>query len=199
MKKVFLFDVGNVIKYPFDFKKFYSLLNVKEDYDTFMIFFRKTCSLAESGKISDEDFFNGIIREFDLDIDLEEIIDFYNQSNGKYNLEALNLLEKIRNNGNKVYILSNLKKIDYDNFVRDVDKKYYDKFYSSYVIGYNKPDKEIFEYVIKDIGVNPSDILFFDDNENNVKNSRELGIDSRQVNAYNLIEYFKENNNFDII
>ena len=199
MSRVFLFDVGNVIKYPFDFEKFYTLLNVKEDYDDFMIFFRRTCSLAEAGKISDEDFFNGIINEFNLNISLDEIKNYYNQSNGKYNLEALDMLERIRNNGNKVYILSNLKEIDYDNFVRDIDKKYYDKFYSSYVIGYNKPDKEIYEYVINDIGVKPGDILFFDDNPVNVEGAKELGIDARVINSFNFIEYFKENNNFDII
>jgi putative hydrolase of the HAD superfamily len=199
MSRVFLFDVGNVIKYPFDFEKFYTLLNVKEDYDNFMIFFRRTCSLAESGKISDEDFFNGIINEFNLNISLEEIKNYYNQSNGKYNLEALDMLERIRNNGYGVYILSNLKEIDYDNFIRDIDKKYYDKFYSSYVIGHNKPDKEIYEYVINDIGVKPGDILFFDDNPANVEGAKELGIDARVINSFNFIEYFKENNNFDII
>lgn len=199
MKKIFLFDVGNVIKYPFDLKKFYDLLDVKEDYDTFKLFFRKTCSLAESGKISDEDFFNGIIREFNLDIDLSEIIDFYNQSNGEYNKDALNMLKRIRDNGNKVYILSNLKKIDYDNFIRDINKEYYDKFYKSYEIGLEKPDKRIFEYVIKDIGVNPNDILFFDDKENNINNAKELGIDARIITSYNFIEYFKENDYFGII
>ena len=199
MKRVFLFDVGNVIKYPFDLEKFYNLLNIKEEYNIFKEFFKKICSLVESGKISDEDFFNGIIREYDLDIDLDEIIDFYNQSNGEYNLEVLDLLKRIKDNGNKVYILSNLKKIDYNNFIRDISKDYYDKFYKSYEIGYNKPDKEIYEYVIKDIGVNPSNILFFDDKENNVKYSKELGIDSRQVDVYHLIDYFKENNYFDII
>lgn len=199
MKKIFLFDVGNVIKYPFDFRKFYNLLNVSEDYDSFKSFFQKVCSLAESGKISDDDFFNGIIREYNLDINIDEIKEYYNESNGDYNKEALVLLKRIRDNGNKVYILSNLKKFDYDNFIKDISNEYYDKFYKSYEIGLEKPDKRIYEFVIKDLEVNPNDILFFDDNENNVNVAKELGIDARQVNAYNLIEYFKENNNFDII
>ena len=93
MKKVFLFDVGNVIKYPFNLEKFYSLLNIEEEYNNFKLFFRRTCSLAESGKISDIDFFNGIIREYSLNIDLDEIMDFYNQSNGEYNKDALNMFK----------------------------------------------------------------------------------------------------------
>ena len=198
MKKIFLFDVGGVIKYPFKIKKSYELLNVKTDYETFEKFFRKICALTEAGKISDEDFFNGLIREFDLDLDLEEIIDKYNTLQGLYNNDVLELLKKIRNNGYKVCILSNLKKIDYDNFLKDVPKECYDKFYKSYEIGYNKPDKEIYEYVIKDLGVNPHDIIFFDDNEKNVNGAKEIGIDARCVDVYHLVDYFKENNNFDI-
>ena len=199
MKKIFLFDVGNVIKYPFDLEKFYNLLNIKEDYDSFRDFFRKTCSLVESGKISDEDFFNGIIREYNLDITLEEIINIYNDCNGEYNNDVLDLLKRIKNNGNKLYILSNLKMLDYENFINDISSDYYDKFYKSYEIGLEKPDKKIFEYVVKDINANPNDILFFDDKDNNVNNAKEIGIDARKVNVYNIIEYFNENNNFDII
>lgn len=199
MKKVFLFDIGNVIKYPFDLEKFYSLLNIKEDYFLFKSYFVRTCDLAESGKISSDDFFYGIITEYNLDIDLDEIKVLYNKSNGKYNLEVLDIIKRIGDNGYKVYILSNLKEIDYDNFIRVVDKEYYDKFYKSYEIGLIKPDKRIYEYVIKDIGINPNDIIFFDDIEKNVNNAKEVGIDARQVNAYNIMEYFKENNYFDII
>ena len=199
MKKIFLFDVGNVIKYPFNLKGFYELLNIEESYDSFKSYFDKTCNLVESGKINDEDFFNGIIREFNLRIDYYEIIDLYNKSNGIYNIEALNLLKRIRDNGNKVYILSNLKKLDYDNFIRDVSNIYYDKFYKSYEIGLTKPDKKIYEYVVKDIEVNPNDVLFFDDREENINNAKELGIDARLVNVYNIVEYFKDNNYFDII
>ena len=118
---------------------------------------------------------------------------------GKYNLDALNMLKRIKDNGNKVYILSDLKKIDYITFLEEVPKELYDKFYKSYEIGLLKPDKKIFEYVVKDIGVNPYDILFFDDKEKNVNGAKEVGIDAKLVNSYNFIEYFEDNNNFDII
>ena len=93
--------------------------------------------------------------------------------------------------------LNQIKKIDYDNFVRDISKDCYDEFYKSYEIGHNKPDKEIYEYVINDLGVNPSDIVFFDDRMENVEGAKELEIDARCVDVYHLVEYFIEK--FDII
>ena len=197
MNKVFLFDVGGVIKYPFKIEDSYKILNVKESFDVFKPFFKRTCALAESGKITDEEFFNGFIKEFNLDMNLEQMIDNYNSIQGLYNEEALELLKQIRSKGYKVCILSNLKKIDYDNFVRDVSKDCYDKFYKSYEIGYNKPDKEIYEYVIKDIGIDPSDIIFFDDRMENVEGAKKLGIDARCVDVYHLVEYFNDNFNIE--
>lgn len=45
----------------------------------------------------------------------------------------------------------------------------------SYKIGYAKPDKGIFDYIIKDSGLIPSETLFFDDGEANIKAAEELG------------------------
>ena len=193
MNKVFLFDVGNVLMYPFSFEGFYNSLNIKEDFDSFKEFFIRTCILSESGKISDYDFFNGIIKEYDLDIDIDEIRKIYLDSDGDFNPEALDLLKKIKSKGYKIYILSDLKETDFSDFKAHVSEDLYDKFYKSYEIGYTKPDKEIFEYVINDIGVEPNNILFFDDKEKNIEGAKKLGIDARLVNSYNLIEYFKEN------
>ena len=130
---------------------------------------------------------------------LDEIRKIYLDSDGDFNPEALELLRKIKSKGYKIYILSDLKETDFGDFKEHVSEDLYDKFYKSYEIGYTKPSKEIYEYVIKDIGINPSNILFFDDKEKNIEGAKEVGIDARQVNAYNIAEYFKENNYFDII
>lgn len=193
MNKVFLFDVGNVLMYPFSFEGFYNSLNIKEDFEEFKEFFIRTCNLAESGKISDYDFFNGFIKEYNLNLSVNEIRKKYVDNDGDYNLDAIELLKKIKSKGYKIYILSDLKEIDFEDFKENVSDNLYDKFYKSYEIGYMKPSREIYEYVINDIGINPSNIIFLDDKENNVNGAKELGIDARLVNSYNLIEYFKEN------
>ena len=193
MEKVFLFDVGNVLMYPFDFEDIYNSLNIEEDFDKFKEFFIRTCNLSESGKISDYDFFDGIIKEYNLDISVDELRRIYLDSDGDFNPEAIDLLRKIKSKGYKIYILSDLKETDFSDFKEHVSEDLYDKFYKSFEIGYTKPSREIFEYVINDIGINPSNILFFDDKEKNVNGAREVGIDARLVNSFNLIEYFNNN------
>lgn len=59
---------------------------------------------------------------------------------------------------------------------------YFDKCYLSYEIGCAKPDKGIYEYIIKDSGMNPAETLFLDDGKANVEMGAELGFQVYQAN-----------------
>lgn len=52
---------------------------------------------------------------------------------------------------------------------------YFDKCYLSFEIGCAKPDKEIYEYIIKDSGIKPEETLFFDDGKANIEAASALG------------------------
>ena len=54
----------------------------------------------------------------------------------------------------------------------------FDRTYLSYQMGLAKPDRAIFEHVIGDLGVDPGQIVFCDDNAVNVEAARQLGIDA---------------------
>ena len=53
-----------------------------------------------------------------------------------------------------------------------------DREYLSFELGLAKPDAAIFEHVIADLGYEPSEILFLDDNQINVDAARHVGIDA---------------------
>ncbi|HDS07675.1 MAG TPA: HAD family phosphatase, partial [Bacteroides sp.] len=55
--------------------------------------------------------------------------------------------------------------------MRDLFKK----IFYSFEIGYHKPDREAFEYVIRHAGIIPEETFFLDDNIHNIKTSQELG------------------------
>ena len=57
----------------------------------------------------------------------------------------------------------------------------FDKCFYSHVIGYMKPDPAIYQFAIKEMGFEPSECVFFDDIETNVKAACELGIRAFQV------------------
>ncbi len=59
--------------------------------------------------------------------------------------------------------------------------KHFRKLYLSSSIGLRKPDRAAFEYVARDIGVAPANILFFDDVLENVEGARAAGFQAIQA------------------
>lgn len=57
---------------------------------------------------------------------------------------------------------------------------YCDKMYLSYQTGYTKPAPEIFDFMVKDSKMVPSETLFVDDGSSNIQRGRELGFQTFQ-------------------
>lgn len=99
-----------------------------------------------------------------------------------------NMLKELRKTYN-VYLLSNTnpsmmkwaRSKDFSPTSEPIDA-FFDKCYLSYEIGHTKPDKAIYEYIIKDSGMNPAETLFFDDGEANIKAAQELGFQTHLTN-----------------
>lgn len=52
---------------------------------------------------------------------------------------------------------------------------YCEKLYLSYQVGYTKPAREIFDFMLKDSGMLPAETLFVDDGASNIRAAEELG------------------------
>ena len=87
-----------------------------------------------------------------------------------------------------VYLLSNTNPIIQEGWARTSEftpagrpiGAYFDKMYTSYEVGVTKPDPKIFEYMIRDSGLNPSETLFVDDGKSNIEIARQLGFETYQ-------------------
>lgn len=94
----------------------------------------------------------------------------------------LDYLANLRERGYKVYILSNTNPYimgwargnGFTPAGRPLDA-YVDKIYASYELKCVKPDRGIFEYMIKDAGICPEETLFVDDGASNINVGKELG------------------------
>ena len=68
-------------------------------------------------------------------------------------------------------------------------------------VGFKKPQKEFFEYVYneikKELNIDKSDILFFDDSKGHIKSAKAFGLDAY---FYENFEEFKQiiNKTFDL-
>ena len=58
--------------------------------------------------------------------------------------------------------------------------------YLSFEIELRKPDRKVYEYVLNDMKISPENILFIDDDTNNILMAKECGWNTCQAFGYEL-------------
>ena len=103
----------------------------------------------------------------------------------------LNYVESIASKeSHRLFLLSNTNELHID-FVRkqmgEVDfnrfKNLFEKFYLSHEIHMRKPDREIFDFVLDENGLNPVETLFIDDTAENIQTALQLKINCWHINV----------------
>jgi len=124
--------------------------------------------LASLGKMSASEFFKAI----DLDPTLEdEYLQRYTLTDG-----LIDFLKAINSRGFQVWCLSN----DLSRWSRKLRTRFgLEKYFSGFVIsgdvGFRKPDRAIFEYLVGQLDVSPDNAVFVDDQPKNLDTAVELG------------------------
>lgn len=92
------------------------------------------------------------------------------------NNEMLDFIEKLRKSGYKTYVLSNAPLTIPPFLTKNDLNKYFDGKVISAEIKLVKPHKEIYEYILKEFSLNPSESFFIDDRKENIEAAQKLNI-----------------------
>ena len=187
MIKAAIFDLGNVL-FELNFGKWRSEMsallgdNFSEDMHCIHLY--------ETGQISTEVFIKEVLKlAVHEKAGASDVILAWNALLKEMPPEPLRLLKQIRKNY-KVYLLSNNNDLHCEWFyshvkdkygIRQFDREYFDFAYYSQRIGLSKPDPECYQKVLKDIGMSAEQVIYFDDQPNNIAAAARLGILSVQV------------------
>ena len=189
-EKVYVFDYGKVIEKPMDTKILYKELKSKVTYDEFLDYWTSYENYIDGfkGVITTEEKIKKHIKKCKCEVDIDEYFKAYKNAKTGFYEDTVDIIRKLKNENNKVYLLSNLAEIDYEILKEQFDMNLFDEVFLSYQMHKIKPEKEIFEEVVNKLGKNSKDILFFDDKEKNVKVARKCGIEAYQVTGENIKE-----------
>jgi HAD superfamily hydrolase (TIGR01509 family) len=173
---VLLFDLGGVLIDFAGFEEMRRLLpevsNRSEIRDRWI--HSESVQFFERGDITPEEFARRLVEEFHLELSAEEFIqEFVSWARGPYP-GALSLLRRLQNS-HRIACLSNSNEL-HTPIHRASIHSHVDSFYFSDEIGLVKPDREIFDFVIRDLTVSPRRIAFFDDTPVNVEAARNVGL-----------------------
>jgi FMN phosphatase YigB (HAD superfamily) len=201
--KNIIFDYGNVI-FTIDFKKtqnaftalgvdnvesFYAHKGHHSIFDEF-----------EKGEITADEFRNGIREITDKpNLTDQQIDDTWNSLLIGVPVGNHELLLEVKQQY-RTFLLSNINEIhlDYINnylkteFDLDGNDVFFEKIYYSHLVAKRKPNKDIFEQVLEENKLNPSETLFIDDSPQHLKTAAELGIQTYLMTYPDTIQSFFE-------
>jgi putative hydrolase of the HAD superfamily len=186
--KNIIFDLGGVI-INLDIEKtiaeFNKICDVKfEDYYT-QAKQSELFNQLDKGAISEEDFFEKLRKEIRYNGNDEKLFYAWNAMLLDIPEKRLDVLVKAKQQYN-TFLLSNTNETHVKIFERNLYlehgvknfEDYFDKVYYSCRMNMRKPDKEIFEFVLKENKLIPEETVFIDDSIQHVKGAGECGINA---------------------
>lgn len=141
----------------------------------------KLLSDYQSAKISEHEFLDQLASELKLSAEDAKI------AHGLILMEdypgAAQLVQEIKSAGIQVVCLSNTNALHFREFFsgRFPVCQAFDQFIASHIVGYNKPDPQIFAALETHVNASGKEILFFDDLLANVDGARAFGWSAERV------------------
>lgn len=202
--KNIIFDFGAVvinIDIPNAYKSFATLSGIAPERVKDLFETQGAYADFECGKMSNDDFHTLLRKELNISCSDEELDNAWNAMLLDIPLERVEKLKELRTRYN-IFLLSNtnaihvkkMKEMFWQNFgIADFTKLFH-KPYLSYEIGLIKPDTSIYEYVLKDAGIERRETIFLDDNADNVKSALSIGLPTIQVlpGKYTMMDILKD-------
>jgi putative hydrolase of the HAD superfamily len=155
-----------------DFDSIYTLLKQSEIFDK-----------LDTGKISPAAFREALRQHAGLPLTDREIDDAWCAMLLDFPEENITLLSKLRTQY-KLFLLSNTNQIHIDRYSDMLRREkgafllsdLFDHAYYSHEIGYRKPDRAAFEYVLRAENLKAAETVYIDDLEHNVTAARKTGL-----------------------
>ncbi|HUQ66207.1 MAG TPA: HAD-IA family hydrolase, partial [Flavitalea sp.] len=136
----------------------------------------------ETGQIDDIEFIDSIAKLSKQAMSKENIVEAWNALLLDFPPERINLLKKLKTRY-RTFLLSNTNSIHLKKFQERLHNEQgvyledlFEKAYYSHVVKLRKPNADIFELVLNENNLVPSETLFIDDTESNFTEAEKLGI-----------------------
>ena len=137
----------------------------------------------ETGKITPQQFRDTMAYYIDGQVTGQEIDAAWNVLLQDIPASRITLLRKLAQH-HRLFLLSNTNEIHYSQYLKDLQDVHgiagfedlFEKAYFSHQIGLRKPFREIFDFVLRDAGIQADETLFIDDSIEHVEGARKAGL-----------------------
>jgi len=114
---------------------------------------------------------------------VDEFLQFWFKAEHNIDERMVNIIKELRKKGIKCYLATNQEKYRTQYMNNHMGfEELFDHVFSSADIGYKKPEREFYKFILDEIKnehrINPHEIMFFDDSQENVDEAKKLDIDA---------------------
>ncbi len=185
---VLLFDLGGVLVEVAPAAHMLASLGLDSDSDAV----RRWVSVEpwirlEVGEIDGPAFCEQFIAEFALEIEPERVLSEFEAWNLGLFPGAVETLAALRKR-HRLAVLSNTNEIHARRLTGDMAiHDHVDTVFFSHLVGMRKPDERIYRHVADELGVDVTDLVFFDDNADNIEAANAIGMRAHQVEGIDML------------
>lgn len=132
--------------------------------------------------LSDEEYLNNKINSI---YDKNELVNITKDIINKlYYVKDKDIFKKIKNKYNNVKIIIATNHVSYvkDFIINNFNSSYLDDIIISSEIHLIKPNYDFYKYILDKYNINSNNVLFLDDNKDNIKSAGKMGINTILVN-----------------
>jgi putative hydrolase of the HAD superfamily len=182
-----IFDIGGVvIRTPQE--EYYSYLSEVSGKNLNKVqgLIKSRLPSFETGKINLDKFSTEMSKALGINKSQFRWIEFYKER-VKVNKPVIRIASGIHKKYTTAY-LTNVDRNRHAFTVKLFPKNIFDYKFTSFSIGYSKPDPKIYEYVIKKISLAPSELLLIDNELQNIRSARKIGMHAVQFKNVKLLK-----------
>jgi glucose-1-phosphatase len=186
MIRLFVFDLGNVIL-PFDCHPIARQLQRRsrkgsgvsvDEIDRYIFDLEQGfINPYEEGLLSSRQFFEEIKDRYDLDLDLHEFEEIWNNI-FRENSEVNDVIIHLKRKGFPLFLLSNTNELHFSHIIERYPIVHeMDEWILSFEVGAKKPKERIYEAIFERIDLSPSEVFYIDDVNHYIEVGRRMGIE----------------------
>jgi putative hydrolase of the HAD superfamily len=171
--KTVLFDIDGVINST-------HRLNLEKfgiSHEAIQPFFKGPFSECLVGKVDTKEILEPYLREWRFPGTIEDFLHHWHTDENNTRLEMVALIEELQQLSYRVCAATNQEKYRTAYLRNEMGySQIFDYVFSSCEIGFKKPDVEFFTYILHNLGVLPSNVIFFDDTPSHIDGAKTVGI-----------------------
>lgn len=149
----------------------------------------------ETGRISPEEFRNGIRGFIESELSDDQIDGAWNAMLLDFPKIRIDILERVQKS-HRTFLLSNTNEIHVAQFYQELKREHglkslnplFEKVHLSHEMGLRKPNPEIFQALIDEHGLNPEKTLFIDDSEQHLVGAQQAELITHHLQPNETIE-----------